>query len=599
MNDDTNENNNGGSGSNANDNAHHYYSHILRGGADIAGAPRYLQHTPLHNVVMESVFDAVRQNDLLLAQNMFASARLQDLRRARAEGDLQTLFTAARSGDLAAVQLLLARSRKDSAATSTREGRSSYYYSVHDVDDQGDEHAHPPFQPMFTPLIMTSNTMNDHALHWNVHRNEYLPNHEFRDIDALHLTLRGRRRTTTTTQVPLLTQSPPVGGGWTALHYSCYGGHVPVVRLLLDHGADLEAPTLNDFQDRPLHVACRKGAVSVVQELLTRGANIEARNYSYSPTNHYSSFSTDAAQGIALRDDFGTRKPGNVARYTPLQIAVSQGHVQVFQDLIRHGASVRVRDDFLDGQNKALLTTADSSSVSRTGDSLLHLAVRSGQLEMVNAVLQTIIKPMPKDQQVAAVNDRNFQGETPLHCLMALVTLIHDCHKLDQFAQDCFKIALKIGEELLQYGAFPIAHGSEERTPLHMSCAIGDVAFLRQFLNHMTATSLAPSRGSIALSSFPLCHVLDDQSNTPLHVACHEGNLQAVQELLSSWYCHVTHFVESASASSTSFINLPNQYGDSPLHAACKAAVASRGTVQELLSSDQGTRTSFCKNNGN
>ena len=68
--------------------------------------------------------------------------------------------------------------------------------------------------------------------------------------------------------------------GWigdTPLHWSCHNGHVEIVRMLLDAGADIEADEINCYGGRPLHWASEK-QTAVVRLLLDRGAAVNPRN---------------------------------------------------------------------------------------------------------------------------------------------------------------------------------------------------------------------------------------------------------------------------------------------------------------------------------
>ena len=64
-------------------------------------------------------------------------------------------------------------------------------------------------------------------------------------------------------------------GGWTALHTASFGGHAPVVRLLLEHGADPHARETGD-NTTPLHWAAARSDPDTVRALLDSGANARA-----------------------------------------------------------------------------------------------------------------------------------------------------------------------------------------------------------------------------------------------------------------------------------------------------------------------------------
>lgn len=64
--------------------------------------------------------------------------------------------------------------------------------------------------------------------------------------------------------------------GWTPLHYAATGPGTPVLALLLDRGAALEAPSPNGTT--ALMMAARYGPEDSVDLLLARGASLVARN---------------------------------------------------------------------------------------------------------------------------------------------------------------------------------------------------------------------------------------------------------------------------------------------------------------------------------
>jgi ankyrin repeat protein len=64
--------------------------------------------------------------------------------------------------------------------------------------------------------------------------------------------------------------------GWTALHYAATGGHVPTIRLLLEHNAYIDAASPNGTT--PLMMAARYGFDASVYELLESGADPMLKN---------------------------------------------------------------------------------------------------------------------------------------------------------------------------------------------------------------------------------------------------------------------------------------------------------------------------------
>ena len=62
----------------------------------------------------------------------------------------------------------------------------------------------------------------------------------------------------------------------TAIHGAAWYGYLEVCRLLLDLGAKLDR--LDKWTDTPLHYAARKGHLLVVKLLLERGADVRVKN---------------------------------------------------------------------------------------------------------------------------------------------------------------------------------------------------------------------------------------------------------------------------------------------------------------------------------
>ena len=96
----------------------------------------------------------------------------------------------------------------------------------------------------------------------------------------------------------------------TLLHPAAIQGHCDVIRLVLAHGATIDAEDI--FRETPLHFAARYGKHDAAVLLLERGAQLEVRS------SHLS---------------------------TPLISAARSGHCDMIRLLLRRGANLDARDN--------------------------------------------------------------------------------------------------------------------------------------------------------------------------------------------------------------------------------------------------------------
>ncbi|SPJ71723.1 related to ankyrin [Fusarium torulosum] len=151
--------------------------------------------------------------------------------------------------------------------------------------------------------------------------------------------------------------------GVNPLYFSIAKGDVPVVKLLLEHGANIKG--LKDSGFTPLHLCLRAGgSIELVKELVKAGADINVINDS----------------GI-----------------TPLFRAVYDGSEETF--------------------NTFLSASPDFNTIDPEKNTLLHAAVLGENHNILSTLLRELDARQEKDtdQPPIGIDTTNREGETPLH----------------------------------------------------------------------------------------------------------------------------------------------------------------------------------------
>ena len=119
-----------------------------------------------------------------------------------------------------------------------------------------------------------------------------------------------------------------------ALVYSAQRGHLEMVRLLLDRGADVHAQ-----EDRPLRLAAQECHLEIVRLLLDRGANIHARNEE--PLCW--AIESGCIETVALLLDRGANI--HIHHDRPLRVAARLGLLEMVRLLLDRGADIHAWND--------------------------------------------------------------------------------------------------------------------------------------------------------------------------------------------------------------------------------------------------------------
>jgi len=140
----------------------------------------------------------------------------------------------------------------------------------------------------------------------------------------------------------IITHAPDVnaeyGAGLSPLYAASLSGQVDSARVLLDHGADVNAKATGYSDLTPFHCAVYQGHLDLTQFFLEQGANLNVRD-STQETPLYSALDRGHPEIARVLLDHGADP--NVKRQgdsTPYQVATLRGYHDIAQLLLEHGA---------------------------------------------------------------------------------------------------------------------------------------------------------------------------------------------------------------------------------------------------------------------
>ncbi|OON13885.1 KH domain protein [Opisthorchis viverrini] len=257
---------------------------------------------------------------------------------------------------------------------------------------------------------------------------------------------------------------------YTPLHTAVYANQRAVVAVLLDYGADIEAQ-VDRTKDTALSIACSHGALEIVEELLNRGANKEHRN---------------------------------ISDYTPLSLAASGGHVEVIQLLLRHGAEI------------------NSRTGSKLGISPLMLASMNGHTSAVSLLLEhgSDINAHIETNRNTALTLACFQGRSAVVSL-----LVERKANIEHRAKTGLTPLMEAASgDYVEVGMILLDHGADvNAAPVPSS--------------RDTALTIAADKGNskfvnLLLEKGAIVEARNKKGATPLWLASNGGHLEVVQSLI-------------------------------------------------------------------
>lgn len=127
--------------------------------------------------------------------------------------------------------------------------------------------------------------------------------------------------------------------GYSALHVAAAEGIRQIVDILLTHGADVNA---RDSQGiTALDLAAEAGRNAIVHLLIAKGASTAMCDGKGNTALHYAAWAGNASTVEVLLDAGSDLEARNAKGETPLAIAARTGNTDVAVALLRHGATLR------------------------------------------------------------------------------------------------------------------------------------------------------------------------------------------------------------------------------------------------------------------
>src|SRR5258708_8261516 len=117
--------------------------------------------------------------------------------------------------------------------------------------------------------------------------------------------------------------------GFTALHFASYFRQPEAVRLLLEHGAKVDAVANNQTRVMPLHSAASARNLAAVRLLLERGAPVNARQQAGWVPIHAAAQNGDRQMVELLLANGADHSIANDQGKTPAMVARDAGHSEI------------------------------------------------------------------------------------------------------------------------------------------------------------------------------------------------------------------------------------------------------------------------------
>lgn len=171
----------------------------------------------------------------------------------------------------------------------------------------------------------------------------------------------------------------------TSLHYAAHHGHLKVVKLLVEEGADIRA--VSEDGKKPIHSAASNAHKNIVLLFVQQGLSINDpdTNLIWTPL-HYAAHSGNLDFVQSLLAEGANFNAVDADNAKPLHIAAERGYQRVIELLIKQGMNV--------------------NDLGQDNWTPLHYAARHGHLKTVRFLVE---------EKGANINAVDLNSKTPLH----------------------------------------------------------------------------------------------------------------------------------------------------------------------------------------
>lgn len=161
----------------------------------------------------------------------------------------------------------------------------------------------------------------------------------------------------------------------TPLHVAVAQGSVPLAKILISHGADLEAPS-EDRGARAIHLAANFGDLDMLNLLLDGGADIEAQDQSGQTPLLVAAATNNLKVVKVLIDRDANKEAREPQGQTPLMRASRLGFLEIAKALVANGADINAVDHA--GRSPLKLAATSNSYVNVGDGALIEYLVNNG-----------------------------------------------------------------------------------------------------------------------------------------------------------------------------------------------------------------------------